>query len=186
MGSRSRESMQGENNVHRWMRGIQDKSRKHGRKLLLLLFPHMSPICRTRGHRRRLVFPIPSLLFRTRHYQTNKRRENREKKALMWKGDSLTDTRGNISILCLEVPTALFLFMNHLEVLKEYRNLFRRLAVGVLPFCSCLFHVCWMLKSTVSAEILLRVIPLFRRIAAIFGSHRFDGFGIWTRDLLFS
>ena len=42
--------------------------------LLLLLFPHISPISRTRGHRRRLPFP-PSL----HPKNTNKRREREEK-----------------------------------------------------------------------------------------------------------
>ena len=43
--------------------------------LLLLLFPHISPISRTRGHRRRLPLSIPSL----HPKNTNKRREREEK-----------------------------------------------------------------------------------------------------------
>ena len=43
--------------------------------LLLLLFPHISPISRTRGHRRRLPFPYHRYIQKN----TNKRREREEK-----------------------------------------------------------------------------------------------------------
>ena len=43
---------------------------------LLLLFPHISPISRTRGHRRRLPFPYHRYI-KKKH--TNKRREREEK-----------------------------------------------------------------------------------------------------------
>ena len=44
--------------------------------LLLFLFPHISPISRTRGHRRRLPFPYHRYI---KKKNTNKRREREEK-----------------------------------------------------------------------------------------------------------
>ena len=44
--------------------------------LLLLLFPHISPISRTRGHRRRLPFPYH------RYIQKTQTKEEKERKKI--------------------------------------------------------------------------------------------------------
>ena len=56
--------------------------------LLLLLFPHISPISRTRGHRRRLPFPYH------RYIQKEKKKENERKKNNRRESLPRSDRRG--------------------------------------------------------------------------------------------
>ena len=66
--------------VHTYMRLGTHSTQLH--YYLLLLFPHISPISRTRGHRRRLPFPYHRYIQKTQTKEEKERKKNNRRENL--------------------------------------------------------------------------------------------------------